>query len=97
MQLFQGCLFGYTFCYASGASVLIGLPGPSFKMDFTMATSTFRLAINTDSEYFLKFNLFAVIVLVILIDILNETRNIRAIKIINSDELEKIDPIGELK
>ncbi|MBB2148002.1 hypothetical protein [Pedobacter gandavensis] len=71
LQLFQWSLFGYSFCYFSGIAILIGMEEFSFKANFNIA-SNFQLYFNTNLYYFFKINLFAVLMIVVLLDLRKE-------------------------
>jgi hypothetical protein len=96
LQFFQWCLFGFSFGFSSGGAILFGIQGFSFNMDFSIITSTFQMAVGTDKEYFLKINLFAALILIVLIDVLKETTLNKTINLKETTNSEKITEREEL-
>ena len=74
MQLLQWSLFGYGLSYSSGAELALGIEGLSFKFNFSAIVSTFKMAINTNDEEFIKVNLVAIFVIFVLVDIMKESK-----------------------
>lgn len=77
VQLFQWSMFGYGLSYSSGAEITLGLQGLTFKFNFAAIVSTFKMAINTDDEFFIKVNLISILIIFVLVDIMKELNNER--------------------
>lgn len=74
VQLFQWSMFGYGLTYSSGAELALGVQGLSFKFNFAALISSFKMAINTNDEFFIKINIIAVLLIFVLVDILKELK-----------------------
>jgi len=76
LQLFQWCMFGYSLSYSSGMNLLIGIKGAlSFVFDWEIG-STFSMSINSsDEQFYLKINLIAILLIIVLISIYTELKN----------------------
>jgi hypothetical protein len=74
-QLIQWSMFGYGLSYSSGAELTVGIVDTTFKFDLAIITSKFQMSINSDPDFLLKINLFAFLVMLVLVDILNEDEN----------------------
>ena len=72
LQLVHWSLFGYGLSYSSGANLLIGFKGLSIDFNFSVFISSFYMYINSDNEYFIKVNVVAILLIIILYDILKE-------------------------
>jgi len=75
IQLFQWSMLGYGLSYSSGAEITLGVEGLTFKFSFSAIVSTFKMALNSDDEFFIKINLAAVLLIIVLVDILKELKN----------------------
>lgn len=75
VQLFQWSMFGYGLSYSSGAEITLGVQGLTFKFNFAAIVSTFKMAINTDDEFFIKLNLIAILIIFVLVDIMKELKD----------------------
>ena len=75
MQLFQWSMFGYGLSYSAGAEITLGVQGLTFKFNFSAIVSTFKMAINTDDEFFIKINLIAILIIFVLVDIWKELKD----------------------
>lgn len=93
MQLFQWSIFGYGLSYSSGSEVTVGIDGLTFKFNFAAIVSTFKMAINSDNEFFIKINLIAFLVIVVLVDILTEFKSTRE----EQTEMEQSSTADDLK
>lgn len=82
LQLFQWSMLGYALTFSAGGELTIGIKGLGLTFNFAMITSNFAMAINSDSDFFLKLNLIPVLVIYLLVDILRELKRI------------PVDPIG---
>ncbi|HEY2725878.1 MAG TPA: hypothetical protein VGI61_01790, partial [Parafilimonas sp.] len=60
----------------SGGEVTVGLQGAELKFNLGF-TSDFAMSIHGDDPFFLKINLLAVLILIVLFDILSEKRTIK--------------------
>ncbi len=76
MQVIQWSLLGYGFSYSTGAEVTMGIsiPALDFKFNIAAVSSSFNMSINSGTEFMLKVNLIAVMVVWVLSDILDELR-----------------------
>ncbi len=74
LQLFQWSILGYGLSYSSGAEIALGIQGLTFKFNIAAIVSTFKMAINTDDEFFLKINLIALLIIFVLVDIFEESK-----------------------
>src|SRR5258706_13508946 len=74
IQLFQWSMFGYGFSYSSGAEITLGIQGLTFKFNLAVIVSSFKMAINSEDEFFIKINLIAVFVIIVLVDIFRELK-----------------------
>lgn len=75
LQILQWSILGYGLSYSSGVELTIGLKNMSLNFNFSVITSTFKMAINSDNEFFIKINLIAVLVIFALADIRNELKD----------------------
>ena len=75
LQVFQWSIFNYGLSYSSGAEITLGVEGLTFKFNFAAVVSTFKMVINSDDEFFIKINLVAILIIFVLVDILNESKN----------------------
>ena len=71
-QLFQWSIFGHGLSYSSGAEFTLGIKGLAVNFNFSAIMSTFKMAINSDDEFFIKVNLLAVLIILVLADVLRE-------------------------
>jgi hypothetical protein len=85
-QLFQWSIFGHGLSYSSGAELTLGIKGLAVNFNFSAIMSTFKMAINSDDEFFIKVNLLAVLIILVLADVLRELK----------EETEKIEA-GQLQ
>jgi hypothetical protein len=92
LQFVQWCLFGYGLSYSAPLQFLIGIKG-SLSFDFNMAiASTFNMSFNTSDDYFLKINLIAILVFIILLKIYRRLKLEDAgVSIIAIDESLSVD------
>lgn len=74
LQLFQWGICGYEFLYSSGAAVTVGIEGLTLRMQLTVLTSKFDMAINSGDGFFFKINLLALVIIFILIHIVREQK-----------------------
>ena len=74
IQLLKWSMFGYGLSYSSGAEIVLGIQGLIFKFNLAVIASNFKMAINSESEFFIKINVIAVFVLIVLIDIFKELK-----------------------
>lgn len=74
LQLFQWSMFGYGLSYSSGAELTLGVQGFEVNFNFAVIVSTFKMAINSNDDFFIKINLISVLVIIVLVDMLNELR-----------------------
>lgn len=74
LQIFHWSILGYGLTYSSGAGLTIGINGSTINFNFGAITSSFQISFNSDSEFFFKVNLFAILILIILFDILKEMK-----------------------
>jgi hypothetical protein len=74
VQVFQWSLFGYGISYSSGAEITLGIQGLTFNFNFAAIVSTFKMAINTDDEFFIKINFIAILIIFVLADIMKELK-----------------------
>ncbi|HYG38633.1 MAG TPA: hypothetical protein VD908_08445 [Cytophagales bacterium] len=90
-QLFQWSMFGFGLSYSSGAELVLGIEGVSFNFNFAAVMSNFNMSINNDNGFFIKINLLAVFIIIMLVDILAELKEKKQEEIesqeINIDEL----------
>ena len=84
-QIFQWSMFGYGISYCSGVGVTIGIEEVS--LSFSGIMSTFEISINNGSDFFIKANLIAILVILILLDIHKELRGVTKEKIRGQEEL----------
>lgn len=75
LQLFQWSLFGFGLTYSSGAELIVGIQGLALKAHAALLFSSFEMSLFSSSEYFVKLNVLAVLILVTLFDILKERKN----------------------
>ena len=75
LQVLQWYLFGYGFTYSSGIELNVGAQKSEFTFNAGL-TSDFAMSINTNDNYFLKINLFALLAVIVLFDVLEENRTI---------------------
>ena len=75
LQIIQFKISGYALTYISGSSLSIGIE-EGLKIDFSIISSSFNMAINTENyDFMFKINLIAIIIIAILLDIWNEKYN----------------------
>lgn len=74
LQLFQWSLFGYGLTYSSGTSISVGFKGISVALDFSTFMSSFEMFINSSNEFYIKINLVAAILIIILFYIKNKVK-----------------------
>ena len=72
LQLLQWKLLGYGLTFGSGAELTIGIKERSFTFNFSAFFSSFNMSINSDTEFYLKVNLVAILIIITLFDILRE-------------------------
>jgi hypothetical protein len=85
-------MLGYGLTYSSGPEITIGVHGLAFKLNFTAIFSNFNMSINSGDEFFIKINLFAVAIMLVLADIFGELKHD------NAEQTERQEiPIDELR
>ena len=73
LQIFSFGVGGYVYEFFSGANATIGFNLTNgFEFKFGAALSTFTFNINSDTNYFIKINILAIIIMVVLLDIYEE-------------------------
>ncbi|WP_321281063.1 hypothetical protein [Marinifilum fragile] len=80
LQVFHWKILGYGLTYSSCIELAIGIEGLSLDFDLSAISSTFYMAINSGSEFYLKLNLIAMLLSFVLFDILKEKKKIRVEK-----------------
>ncbi len=75
-QILQWYFLGYKFTYSSGVEINIGAQKSKFFFNAAV-TSDFSMSINTNDPYFLKINIVALFIVIILFDILDERKLIK--------------------
>ncbi len=75
LQIVQWSILGYGLSYSSGVELTIGLKNMTLNFNFSVINSTFKMAINSDNEFFIKINLIAVLVIFALADIKKELKD----------------------
>lgn len=73
-QIFQFYLLGYGLVYSSGAEFAVGFESLAISFDVALL-SKFEMALNSGDEFLFQINFFAVLIMVILVDILKEIKN----------------------
>jgi hypothetical protein len=73
-QIIQWSLLGYAFTYASGFQLAIGIANTGLSFGFSIITSSFQMAINSDNEFLFRVNFAAIILIGVLGDILAELK-----------------------
>lgn len=66
IQLFQWSAFGYGMSYSSGARACVGIKGLSIIFDFAVIVSSFDMYINSGEEFYVKINIIALFVIIVL-------------------------------
>jgi hypothetical protein len=74
LQLFQWKLLGYGLSYSSGIDLVLGFEGLNFKASVSAIVATFNMSINSGNNFYIKVNLAAVLIVVVLADILKELK-----------------------
>jgi hypothetical protein len=74
LQLLQWSILGYKFVYSSGLQVTIGFQKSSLVFNFYALISDFNMAIKSDDDFFLKLNISALLLVVVLFNILDERK-----------------------
>ena len=72
LQIFQWSMFGHGFSYSSGGELTLSIKGLAVNFHFSAIMSTFKMAINSDDEFFFKINLMAILVIAVLTVVLKE-------------------------
>lgn len=75
IQLFHWSMFGYGLSYSSGAEITIGIQALTLKFNFSAIVSTFKMAIESNDEFFIKINIVAALLIFVLMDILKELKS----------------------
>lgn len=80
LQIFSFAIGNYSYEFYSGLKATIGFGfGDVFGFDFGLAISSFNIVINSGVDnYFLGINFIAIIILLILLDIYNEPKQVHA-------------------
>ena len=76
LQLFQWSILGYGITYTSGVGLTFGINKEILNFTFGATTSNFSISINSDIEFVIKINLFALFTILILFSILREVRQL---------------------
>lgn len=66
LQLFQWSAFGYGMSYSSGARACVEIKGLSITFDFAIVVSSFDMYINSGQEFYVKVNIIALFVIIVL-------------------------------
>jgi hypothetical protein len=74
IQVFQWSMLGYGFSYSSGVELILGVQEQTFCFNFAVITSTFEMSFNSNNDFFIKVNLIAILLIVVLFNILNELK-----------------------
>lgn len=91
VQIFQWNVLGFGLSYSTGMEIVLGVEGGlNFKFNLSLF-STFKMAINTGDDMFIKVNLFALLMVFVLADILSE------IKHGNQSNVETVDVLDDLR
>jgi hypothetical protein len=75
LQVVHFSLFGYGLSYSSGAEVALGFQDGTFKVSASAITSSFKMALHTDDPSFVKINVFAILIIIVLLDIEKELQS----------------------
>jgi len=73
LQLFQWSAFGYGISYSSGARACVGIKGLSITFDFAVIISSFDMYINSGEHFYIKVNLIALFVMIVLYHLLKDS------------------------
>lgn len=90
LQVIHWSFLGWGLMYVSGLSLAIGIKESAFSFTFSIA-SNFQISINSDSEFLLKFNLFAILALMVLFDLLLEIKNSVTAVLADHTQVDKND------
>lgn len=74
LQIFQWSFLGYGLTYSSGLSLTFGVERSGYVFNFSMLLSYFNMSINSGDDAYLKLNLIALLIILILFDILSERK-----------------------
>lgn len=78
LQLFQWSAFGYGISYSSGARACFGIKELSLTFDFAIVVSSFDMYLNSGEQLYVKVNMVAVFVMIVLYHILKDSAVIKS-------------------
>ncbi|MEP6465269.1 MAG: hypothetical protein ABJB05_03145 [Parafilimonas sp.] len=92
LQLFQWIVVGCGITYSSGAAITIGISKTVLNFTAGAVFTNFSMSINSDDDFFIKLNLFALLIIIVLFDMLKElkTEKSKVAENINAPELSQL-------